>query len=259
MVFGNNKTAAILASFTAAAVAFSCAGCMDDEEDEYEVAENEDVTDVDTAVDDSYEDQELIDDDGNTYVLHHNEDGTETAVYPDGRDVTFRRNHDNSLDFISGTAGMLAAMAAGYYLFHGLGCNTGYRGSYNPSSGRYTCSEPLRRMDMAERNKRMQSYVPSSSAASINNNYPRAMMQKDKDDQNPAAARSSSYSGSSGGGGSSSKSATSSAAASSTKSNDTATAKSNTSSEGANSTSKAAVSNSAKGGFGGAGARSATS
>lgn len=258
MVFGNNRTAAILASFTATAVAFSCAGCMDDEEDEYEVAEDEDVTEVDTGVDDTYEDQELIDDDGNTYVLHRNEDGTETATYADGRDVTFRRNHDNSLDFISGTAGMLAAMAAGYYLFHGLGCNTGYRGSYNPSAGRYTCSEPLRRMDMAERNKRMQSYVPSSSAASINNNYPRAMMQKDKDDQNPAA-RSSSYSGSSGGGGSSSKSATSSAAASSTKSNDTATAKSNTSSEGANSTSKAAVSNSAKGGFGGAGARSATS
>lgn len=251
MVFGNNKTAAILASFTAAAVAFSCAGCMDDEADEYEVAEDEDVTEVDTDVDDTYEDQELIDDDGNNYVLHRNEDGTETATYADGRDVTFRRNHDNSLDFISGTAGMLAAMAAGYYLFHGLGCNTGYRGSYNPSSGRYTCSEPLRRMDMAERNKRMQSYVPSSSAASINNNYPRAMMQKDKDDQNPAAARSSSYSGSSGGGGS--------AAASSTKSNDTATAKSNTSSEGAKTTSNSSVSNNAKGGFGGAGARSATS
>lgn len=85
--------------------------------------------------------QRLTDDNGVEYTLIDNGDGTETARYDDGRSVTFRRQEDGSLDFLSGTAGLLAGMAAGYFLFHGFN-NPG--GNWDASRNRYTVSEPLK-------------------------------------------------------------------------------------------------------------------
>ena len=86
--------------------------------------------------------QRLKDDNGVEYTLIDNGDGTETAKYDDGRSVTFRRQEDGSLDFVSGAAGLIAGMAAGYFLFHGL--NSG-GGTWDASRNRYTVNEPLKR------------------------------------------------------------------------------------------------------------------
>ena len=80
----SGKTARILAAFTAASVACVAAGCSD--EDEL------------ASLDYEYEDEQMVDDAGNPYTLHRNEDGTETAVYDDGREVTFRRDENNNLN-----------------------------------------------------------------------------------------------------------------------------------------------------------------
>ena len=85
--------------------------------------------------------QRLTDDNGVEYTLIDNGDGTETARYDDGRSVTFRRQEDGSLDFLSGTAGLLAGMAAGYFLFHGFNSPAG---NWDASRNRYTVSEPLK-------------------------------------------------------------------------------------------------------------------
>ena len=82
----SGKTARILAAFTAASVACVAAGCSD--EDEL------------ASLDYEYEDEQMVDDAGNPYTLHRNEDGTETAVYDDGREVTFQRDENNNLNFI---------------------------------------------------------------------------------------------------------------------------------------------------------------
>ena len=86
--------------------------------------------------------QRLTDDNGVEYTLIDNGDGTETARYDDGRSVTFRRQEDGSLDFLSGTAGLLAGMAAGYFLFHGFNSPAG---NWDASRNRYTVTEPLKR------------------------------------------------------------------------------------------------------------------
>ena len=86
--------------------------------------------------------QRLTDDSGVEYTLIDNGDGTETARYDDGRAVTFRREEDGSLDYISGAAGLLAGMAAGYFLFHGFSSPAG---TWDSARNRYTVSEPLRR------------------------------------------------------------------------------------------------------------------
>lgn len=109
--------------------------------------------------------QRLTDDSGVEYTLIDNGDGTETARYDDGRAVTFRREEDGSLDYISGAAGLLAGMAAGYFLFHGFSSPAG---TWDSSRNRYTVSEPLRR---EERNSNVggTSARPSSSSASTSN------------------------------------------------------------------------------------------
>ena len=88
--------------------------------------------------------QRLTDDNGVEYTLIDNADGTETARYDDGRSVTFRRQEDGSLDYLYGAAGLIAGMAAGYYLFHGFSRPAG---TWNSATNQYTVSEPLQRRD----------------------------------------------------------------------------------------------------------------
>lgn len=70
----------------------------------------------------------LLDDNGETYTLRQNKDGTETAVYSDGRKVTFQKDADGDLQFVSGSSWLLPALAMGYFLSKGIPLqpNAGY-------------------------------------------------------------------------------------------------------------------------------------
>ncbi|MBO4400783.1 MAG: hypothetical protein J5809_02940 [Selenomonadaceae bacterium] len=123
----------LVGAFLATALLIS--GCGDNTEESVEQSAPETQTKL--------AGQRLTDDSGVEYTLIDNGDGTETARYDDGRAVTFRREEDGSLDFVSGTAGLLAGMAAGYFLFHGLSNSGG--GTWDSSRNRYTVNEPVRR------------------------------------------------------------------------------------------------------------------
>lgn len=110
---------------------------------------------------DSYSFQELLDDNGQEYILTQNEDGTETARYPDGEEVTMRRHDDGTIDYVSGTAGLITGLAAGYLLFHGL---AGGSGVFNAGSGRFIPSTPYARLDEKDKKEWQRStYVPRAS------------------------------------------------------------------------------------------------
>lgn len=172
-----------------------------------------------------YQDQELLDDSGKSYTLHKNADGSETARYADGQDVTFRRQDDGSLSFMSGTAGLLAGLAGGYFLFHGL---SSMGGMYSPSANAYVPSSTPSAISSSERASRIQRYAPAG-----------VPIQDIRKDNVPAGA------GSAGKGYSSSSNSSSSVASHSSKSSSSVS-------------SKASV-GSVKSGFGGAGARSSAS
>lgn len=125
-----NKTKYLVGAFVATALLMG--GCGDEETTE--VPTNAQTTQKLAG-------QRLTDDNGVEYTLIDNGDGTETARYDDGRSVTFRRQDDGSLDFLSGTAGLIAGMAAGYFLFHGFSRPAG---NWDASRNRYTVSEPLK-------------------------------------------------------------------------------------------------------------------
>ena len=110
--------------------------------------------------------QRLTDDNGVEYTLIDNGDGTETARYDDGRSVTFRRQEDGSLDFLSGTAGLIAGMAAGYFMFHGFSSPAG---NWNAAQNRYTVSEPLQRRDNNTTAGGSAGKTPSSATSSTSN------------------------------------------------------------------------------------------
>ena len=188
------------------------------------------------CTDESLGEQQLKDDNGDVYSLINNGDGTETAKYEDGREVTFKRDEDGNLNFISGAAGLLGGLAAGYFLFHGFNSP---KGSFNSSTGRYTVSEPLNRLSDNERRKRVKSYVPSNSRLNSTENYNK--VNKDDKSSGGSTARSSSFSNSS------SSNNSSSSSKSEAKSSSFSSKNSNSTVSGT------------KSGFGSAGARSAAS
>ena len=61
----------------------------------------------------------ITDDNGENVNLTENADGTYTATYDDGRTVTFRSDDNGNLTPTSGTASLLAGIAAGYLLSRG--------------------------------------------------------------------------------------------------------------------------------------------
>lgn len=162
----SGKTARILAAFTAASVACVAAGCSDDEL---------------ASLDYEYEDEQMVDDAGNPYTLHRNEDGTETAVYDDGREVTFRRDENNNLNFISGTAGLLSGLAMGYFLFHGL--QPSQPGYYDKNTGRYVARGNMQPLSREERDDKYRPYGAAGRAASraVSGNNSAAKAQPNSD------------------------------------------------------------------------------
>ena len=176
--------------------------------------------------------QYLLDDNGKEYKLIQNEDGTETAKYSDGEEVTFNRYENSSfIDYVSGNAGLLTALAAGYFMFHGFNNSVGH---YDAGKNRYVLDEPLKKFPNQEsRQKALKGkYVPPNRGL--------LPLQKYQEQQAQATGSSSGRSGGSTYVGGHSRS--SSVESNSSKS----------------STGKSSVS-STKSGFGGAGARSASS
>lgn len=165
-MFRCSRTAAILTAF-ATAVCFVSAGCGDEAEEKVSDTESTAENTEALAEEELPEDQQLADSNGEFYHLHRNRDGSETATYPDGREVTFCRNPDNSLSVISGAAGLLGAMAAGYYLAHGFsGGAAGNFGSYDSNTRKYVPSQTLTRVPKKEKEDKQGGTAAGSAGRS---------------------------------------------------------------------------------------------
>lgn len=138
----SKRTQAAVAIFTAVATTIVFTGC-DGSEQEYSHESSE-----------SSAGTRLVDDNGNEYTLIKNADGTETAKYDDGKEVTFKRDEDGNLNLVSGAGGLLAGLAAGYFLFHGFH-NSG--GSY--SGNRYTPSTRPSAISSYDRDRELKKYM----------------------------------------------------------------------------------------------------
>ena len=229
----NSKTTKLITAFTLTATTLMFSGCgfsslLNDED----TTSHHSSSNSDDLYTSDYEDQQLMDDNGKKYTLHQNDSGSETARYEDGQEVTFKRDEHGNLDYISGSAGLLAGLAAGYFLFHGFNPPAG---AWNSATNRYAVSEPLSGVSKTSRATKMQKYVPSNAKFNPNK-IPRLPYQKQLNDEQRVTGAGGGYVG-----GSSSKSNVSK------------------SSSGKSSSSSSKSVGSVKSGFGGAGARSASS
>ena len=101
MIHRSAKTAAILAAFMALnGTAALIVGCGQEKQ---------------------VQGEKLTDENGRTYYLIKNPDGTETARYENGEEVTFRRDENDNLHYISGMSNLLPLMMMSYFMFHGMG------------------------------------------------------------------------------------------------------------------------------------------
>lgn len=139
----SKKTKKMIAIFSAVATTMMFSGCSNSDQASY-----------------------IEDDNGERYHLIENPDGTETARYRDGREVTFKRDDDGNLTFLSGAAGLLGGLAAGYYLHKGL--SAPQNGYYDSSSNRYI-SRPLRDDDKKSANNSTANAAAAIAATSSNN------------------------------------------------------------------------------------------
>ena len=139
----SKKTAAALAVFMTASSSIMFAGCSP----------------ADDSLDSMYDDQVLKDDNGNEYTLKNNGDGTETATYKNGEQVTFRRDSDGNMNYVAGAAGLIGGLAAGYYMFHGLNRPSG--SYYDNSSKKYVTPTRPTKMKEEEREKKAQAFIPN--------------------------------------------------------------------------------------------------
>ncbi len=151
------RTTKALALFTVMATTVSFSGCGDEE-----VPQAEESDDYENFAGDV-----LTDEAGREYKLHDNGDGTETARYANGDSVTFRRDEDG-LSFLSGTAGLLAGLAAGYFIHRGL--SGGHGGYYDANRKRYVASEPVRPLKKDKEDKNSSNYRSSSGGRSSSKN-----------------------------------------------------------------------------------------
>ena len=151
------RTTKALALFTVMATTVSFSGCGDEE-----VPQAEERDDYENFAGDV-----LTDEAGREYKLHDNGDGTETARYANGDSVTFRRD-EGGLSFLSGTAGLLAGLAAGYFIHRGL--SGGHGGYYDANRKRYVAGEPVRPLKKDKEDKNSSNYRSSSGSRSSSKN-----------------------------------------------------------------------------------------
>lgn len=153
-------TKCLLLSFLGVAgITYFCCSLDDNDKDSFEIPKNMDY---------SYD--VITDENGWEYTLQNNDDGTETVIYPNGESETFKRESDGSLTHISGTTGLIAGMAASYYLFHGLsGQNNSVKGHYDNTKSKYVLDEPLQRIDRERQDKRTTTATGGGGGARSNN------------------------------------------------------------------------------------------
>ena len=151
------RTTKALALFTVMAATVSFSGCGDEEVPQAEASDDYE----------NFAGDVLTDEAGREYKLHDNGDGTETARYANGDSVTFRRDEDG-LSFLSGTAGLLAGLAAGYFIHRGL--SGGHGGYYDANRKRYVASEPVRPLKKDKEDKNSSNYRSSSGSRSSSKN-----------------------------------------------------------------------------------------
>ena len=143
-MYVNPHTAAILSSFfVITAIVSGCASSYDEDPVTFE------------------------DDNGEEVTVTKNNDGTETARYANGDEETFRRYDDGSLEHVSGTSGLIAALAAGYLLSRGFSGGEGY---YNRSTNRYEITTPYQRYQNSSGNGRyVKTPDSNNSVKSVSN------------------------------------------------------------------------------------------
>ena len=140
----SKKTKKMLAIFSAVATTMMFSGCSNSDQASY-----------------------IEDDNGERYQLIENPDGTETARYRDGREVTFKRDDDGNLTFMSGAAGLLGGLAAGYYLHKGL--SAPQNGYYDSGSNRYV-SHPLKNDDNDKKSANNSTANTAAAKAAVSSN-----------------------------------------------------------------------------------------
>ena len=143
MFMPSKSTSVILSAFLATSTAM-VAGCANEE-----------------AREQPSDESLLVDDNGNRYQLVQNDDGTETAIFDNGKSVTLRRNEDGSVDYVSGTVGLLAGLLTRYFLFHGLSPSAG--SYYDPMSIRYVAADRPGALSDSKRRELMKNYRQSVS------------------------------------------------------------------------------------------------
>ena len=105
-----------------------------------------------------YYDQELLDDNGNKYTLHKNADGSETARYDDGKEVTFKRDEHGNINFLSGAANLLPELLFGYLMFSG-GYSPG--GTWDSAGNFVATNGPLKPASQVFRSAELKKYTPA--------------------------------------------------------------------------------------------------
>ena len=173
----SSKTTKVLAVFTAAATTAAFASWMAADSDS--LAEQDEGT------------QTLVDDEGREYTLTQNEDGSETATYEDGRSVTIKREENGSLRFLYGSEGLIAGLAAGYYMFHGLSGGEG--GRYSPVQGRFIPNGPV--VPMKEKEDPRNTGYRSGSSFSSSSRGSAIKVRTSSGSKSSSSAKSSSSSG----------------------------------------------------------------
>lgn len=156
----SNKVGKMIAIFSAVSVISACFMGWLNSDSSFEDEENGPYQGDDTGALVPQEEQRLLDDNGNGYTLFSNPYGSETASFDNGEQVTFSREEDGSLSFISGSAGLLAGMLASYYLFHGFNPPAG---RWNQNTNRYTVSDTMKPLSDAERASAMKKYLPPNT------------------------------------------------------------------------------------------------
>ena len=173
----SSKTSKVLAVFTAAATTAAFASWL--------------AEDADILAEQDEGPQILVDDEGQEYTLTQNEDGSETAAYEDGRSVTIKREENGSLRFLHGSEGLIAGLAAGYYMFHGLSGGEG--GRYSAVQGRFIPNGPV--VPMKEKEDPRNTVYRSGSSFSSSSRSNTSKVRTSFGSKSSSSAKSSSSSG----------------------------------------------------------------
>lgn len=151
LVNTKNLLTKLLSTSLIISTSFAISACCDEKIDEIDSEVFDELADQNTS-------QKLIDSDGNYYILTDNNDGTETAVFENGKSITFKRNDNNDLEIISAkneddsifedSASIISGMLIGYFLSKGLSAPSGY---YQGNSFK-TTEQPRQFSEIEQRN-----------------------------------------------------------------------------------------------------------